>query len=226
MPNAPYLQFQQGSPSFESLTGLAVVPSGFTVLYVDRLFHVWSQQIDDYTGTTFEPLKTKKIITYAESKYSYISIGTWQKTINLVIKRGQNILTPEVDFDYALSSDKQCVIGLKMNTGSCFNGDLTIEGTYGWQPGITFDVESLLLESMIKVLSTNRSIGQTAKVKTSEGSKNSKATFFVDEVSFLTGAKLLSGTPIYDIPEATCLSKYRAQAKPILTAIKNEFDCV
>ncbi len=235
MPSLPYVTFNNGiTNSFTSLTGLSVIPSGFSVVYIDNFFKSWSQQIDTFTGVTFEVTpQVSKVYKIDNCNASYLAIGCWQSSPELIIEQINKgivtkVLTLGVDFDYEFSKDRLCITGLDFSCYYpcyCQCEKIRITGSYGYSATPPFDVVNLLVESMKKVLTTNSGYGLTSQVysyKTDEKSRNMTSKVEVNQSYVDIANKLISGTPITDLLEASCLNKYNI--KPLFKSISLQYE--
>jgi hypothetical protein len=122
MPTTPYLT----QSSYSLLSGLSVVPTGFSNAYIDSIFLDWSEQIDRYCNTSFELIVgEKRQYNVPNCSATIVYIGSWQKTPSLVIKKvskenqSTQLLIENVDFEYKYSKDNKCIVALDFGCKGC-----------------------------------------------------------------------------------------------------------
>ena len=175
MPTTPYLTLNSGAINFTSLSGLSVIPTGFTVQYLDLILKNWSNQIDTYTNTTFEIIaNTSRKYDVPNCKASKVYIGSWQKVGLLILKTNKENTTIKtiiagIDFEYIMSKDNKCVVALDFACKSCLCEceQIQVIGDFGWQAGLPDTFVFPLIEAMKKILATSKVMILRKKVQAS-----------------------------------------------------------
>jgi hypothetical protein len=233
MPITPYFTHNSGVNNFISLSGLSVIPTGFTVQYLDLFWKSWSNQIDTYTNTTFEILvnHTKKY-DVPNCSATRVYIGSWQK-VGLVITKTnkQNtttqVITAGIDFDYIMSKDNKCVVVLDFECRGCLCEceQIQVTGDFGWQAGLPDSFIFPLIEAMKKILSISKNTGGTQALAPSdiveERSRNMTRKKVVNQKYSDNSLDYLSGKTLNQFPEfAKLFAWYRVQTQSSVTPLK------
>ena len=230
MPTTPYFNYDD----FKTLTGLIVVPSGFTVSYINEFLQSWSDQVDIFCNTTFKLLpNSKKNYPIPNCQASVVYIDSWQDDANLVItnvSKSNNTSTPiikGVNFEYIYSKDNKCIVGLDFGCKDCLCEceQITVRGTFGWQEGLPVVFKTALIEALKALLSTSRTVGGTQSLPTyevtSERSRNMTRTKQANPTSTNHANDLLSGKPLNQFLQFSKLfAYYKVQTKSSVTPIK------